>query len=141
VLRGEKPIQKPLNETVENEKVNDSSNEERHYCDVKFFLIFIIIDRRHMVILALETITRLHFFLTDLRQDIYWTSSVELSYGKYKAWKNFEKKKEIGGTKKIGRTKRVGKARKIWRKRRIDGANDWRKSMIKFNIPFLLREI
>ncbi|XP_060815829.1 tRNA dimethylallyltransferase isoform X2 [Bombus pascuorum] len=34
VLRGEKPIQKPLNETVENEKVSDSSNEERHYCDI-----------------------------------------------------------------------------------------------------------
>lgn len=46
VLRGEKPTQKPLNETVENEKFTDSSNEERHYCDVKFFLIFLIINRR-----------------------------------------------------------------------------------------------
>ncbi|XP_043594693.1 tRNA dimethylallyltransferase isoform X2 [Bombus pyrosoma] len=34
VLRGEKPTQKPLNETVENEKFTDSSNEERHYCDI-----------------------------------------------------------------------------------------------------------
>ncbi|XP_033206717.2 tRNA dimethylallyltransferase isoform X1 [Bombus vancouverensis nearcticus] len=34
VLRGEKPVQKPLNETVENEKFTDSSNEERHYCRI-----------------------------------------------------------------------------------------------------------
>lgn len=113
VLRGEKPTQKPLNETVENEKFTDNSNEERHYCDVKIFFIFLTINRRYMVILGLETIIRLHFFLTDLRQDIYWISSVEHSYGKYKTQKNFEKEKEIGGTKKVGRTKRVGRARQI----------------------------
>ncbi|XP_076242789.1 tRNA dimethylallyltransferase [Calliopsis andreniformis] len=34
VLRGEKPEQKPLNESVDNVKVTDSSNEESHYCDI-----------------------------------------------------------------------------------------------------------
>ncbi|XP_012341648.1 tRNA dimethylallyltransferase [Apis florea] len=34
VLRGEKPEQKPLNESVENKKFSDSSNEERQYCDI-----------------------------------------------------------------------------------------------------------
>lgn len=127
VLRGEKPVQKPLNETVENEKFTDSSNEERHYCRVKFFLISLIIDRRYMVIVRLQTIIRLHFLLTDLRQDIYWTSSVDHSYGKYKTPKNFEKEKEIGGTEEV---------RKIGKRRRINRTNDRRKWMIKFNIAF-----
>ncbi|XP_017793296.1 PREDICTED: tRNA dimethylallyltransferase, mitochondrial, partial [Habropoda laboriosa] len=34
ILRGEKPEQTPLNETVENHKFSDASNEERHYCSV-----------------------------------------------------------------------------------------------------------
>ncbi|XP_053982147.1 tRNA dimethylallyltransferase isoform X2 [Hylaeus volcanicus] len=34
VLRREQPTQKPLNGTADTEKVTDSSNEERHYCDV-----------------------------------------------------------------------------------------------------------
>nr|XP_034176165.1 tRNA dimethylallyltransferase isoform X1 [Osmia lignaria] len=34
VLRGKKPEQKPLNETIEDQKLTDSSNEESHYCDV-----------------------------------------------------------------------------------------------------------
>ncbi|XP_076291940.1 tRNA dimethylallyltransferase [Lasioglossum baleicum] len=34
ILRGEKPEQKPLNESVVDSKVTDSSNEELHYCDV-----------------------------------------------------------------------------------------------------------
>lgn len=38
VLRGEKPEQRPLNESVENQKFTDSSNDERHYCDVRFSL-------------------------------------------------------------------------------------------------------
>lgn len=42
VLRGEKPEQKPLNESVENKKFSDSSNEERHFCDVNFYIKFLI---------------------------------------------------------------------------------------------------
>lgn len=33
-LRGEKPERTPFNETVEDRKSNDSSNEEKHYCDI-----------------------------------------------------------------------------------------------------------
>lgn len=33
-LKGEKPAQKPMNESVDNVKVTDSSNEECHYCEI-----------------------------------------------------------------------------------------------------------
>ncbi|XP_076648271.1 tRNA dimethylallyltransferase isoform X2 [Halictus rubicundus] len=40
ILNGGKPEQKPVNESVVNSKVTDSSNEEVHYCDIceRFFL-------------------------------------------------------------------------------------------------------
>ncbi|KZC13841.1 tRNA dimethylallyltransferase, mitochondrial, partial [Dufourea novaeangliae] len=39
-LRGEEPLQKPLNESVTNQKLTDSSNEECYHCDVcdRFFV-------------------------------------------------------------------------------------------------------
>lgn len=49
ILKGEKPEQKPVNETftgpVENQIFHDSSNAEKYYCDVNFCIILSIFNR------------------------------------------------------------------------------------------------
>ncbi|CAK9814313.1 tRNA dimethylallyltransferase [Anthophora plagiata] len=70
ILRGEKPEQKPINESVENQKFNDSSNEEKHFCD--------ICER---------------VFIGDYQWDIHMTSTKHMRALKRK--KRLEQQKEV----------------------------------------------
>lgn len=93
-LKGEKPAQKPMNESVDNVKVTDSSNEECHYCEVSYRLG----SFDPMIIPSCLNINDSYLFFADLRKNFRWRPPVECAFERCKASEGFEEEKTVGAS-------------------------------------------